>query len=515
MIVRKPYAFLIKHFKLIHFFMLLLSVYIIYRTNIIFEFIKEYVTTRKTLIAEYISSDYIPIFLFIAIGLIIFLSLTIFILLKQKDKPKLLYLIFIIFYTILIFILMISSQTISTIIIEGIDPKLARIFRDIFLITIIIQVIFIIFIFIRTVGFDIKKFHFGEDLQELKIEVSDNEEIEIISGINYDKLSINMAIKKEEFKAFYKENKLMIFIIMFLAIIVIPGTFIIKNNIENRHYTENEIIKTSNLKLNVTSSYITKYDYKGNLKLKQNRSYVIAKINIQNITNKDIKLSTENFNLEVNGKIYSMYTKNYNYFYDLGIGYDSQNIETSQIKEYIIVFLVDDNDLKEQMNVRYSINPTSLSKIYKRIDIQPIDLDTKFKNEKVNLGESINFNDSKMLKTSLTLSEYSIGEFYSYASGGKTLSIVNSLGLVVKMKYEFKKDSNVIHISDFNDFLKTYGIIKYIYNDKVYSNEISIITPTNYPTNNVFIAVDERVKDATKCSIVFNIRNKIYEIVIK
>ena len=120
--------------------------------------------------------------------------------------------------------------------------------------------------------------------------VTFNEEIEIISGINYDKLSINMAIKKEEFKAFYKENKLMIFIIMFLAIIVIPGTFIIKNNIENRHYTENEIIKTSNLKLNVTSSYITKYDYKGNLKLKQNRSYVIAKINIQNITYKDIKL---------------------------------------------------------------------------------------------------------------------------------------------------------------------------------------------------------------------------------
>ena len=29
--------------------MLLLSVYIIYRTNIIFEFIKEYVTTRKNI----------------------------------------------------------------------------------------------------------------------------------------------------------------------------------------------------------------------------------------------------------------------------------------------------------------------------------------------------------------------------------------------------------------------------------------------------------------------------------
>ena len=83
MIIRKPYAFLIKHFKLIHFVMLVLSIYIVNRANIIFNFFNEYVTTRQVSSAEYISSNYLPLFLFISSILIITLSIIIFILLKQ------------------------------------------------------------------------------------------------------------------------------------------------------------------------------------------------------------------------------------------------------------------------------------------------------------------------------------------------------------------------------------------------------------------------------------------------
>ncbi len=67
MIIRKPYAFLIKHFKLIHFVMLVLSIYIVNRANIIFNFFNEYVTTRQVSSAEYISSNYLPLFLFISV----------------------------------------------------------------------------------------------------------------------------------------------------------------------------------------------------------------------------------------------------------------------------------------------------------------------------------------------------------------------------------------------------------------------------------------------------------------
>ena len=84
MIIRKPYAFLIKHFKLIHFVMLVLSIYIGNRANIIFNFFNEYVTTRQVSSAEYISSNYLPLFLFISSILIITLSIIIFILLKVQ-----------------------------------------------------------------------------------------------------------------------------------------------------------------------------------------------------------------------------------------------------------------------------------------------------------------------------------------------------------------------------------------------------------------------------------------------
>ena len=169
MIIRKPYAFLIKHFKLIHFVMLVLSIYIVNRANIIFNFFNEYVTTRQVSSAEYISSNYLPLFLFISSILIITLSIIIFILLKQKDKPKLLYIIIIIYYILFIIFLIIAGMVISTIYIEGLSPQLSRIYRDISLIALIIQIIFIVLIAIRAVGFDIKKFHFGEDLQELQI----------------------------------------------------------------------------------------------------------------------------------------------------------------------------------------------------------------------------------------------------------------------------------------------------------------------------------------------------------
>ena len=44
MILRKPYAFLIKYFRLIHLFISLLIVYLIYKTNNMYNFFKDYIT---------------------------------------------------------------------------------------------------------------------------------------------------------------------------------------------------------------------------------------------------------------------------------------------------------------------------------------------------------------------------------------------------------------------------------------------------------------------------------------
>ena len=47
MILKKPYAFLIRYFKLIHTVLLILMIYLLYRTNVILNFFQEYISADK------------------------------------------------------------------------------------------------------------------------------------------------------------------------------------------------------------------------------------------------------------------------------------------------------------------------------------------------------------------------------------------------------------------------------------------------------------------------------------
>ena len=69
MILRKPYAFLIKHFKIIHLFLSIILGIILYKTNLIYKFIVNYINKSnylKLYVEPDISSVGISIFLLIA-----------------------------------------------------------------------------------------------------------------------------------------------------------------------------------------------------------------------------------------------------------------------------------------------------------------------------------------------------------------------------------------------------------------------------------------------------------------
>ena len=188
MIVRKPYAFLIRNFKLIHFLILILLVYLIYRANLILGFFNSYVDTRQVVSIASLSLEYVPNLIFLFSILVIIFSTIIFILLRQKDKPTVLYLTMILFYIAFMVFAIVARLNIDTIQLEGLSPKSARIIRDISLLMFIIQIGYVILITVRTLGFDIKKFHFGEDINNLKIDISDSEEVELTTGIDTNKL---------------------------------------------------------------------------------------------------------------------------------------------------------------------------------------------------------------------------------------------------------------------------------------------------------------------------------------
>ena len=63
MILRRPYAFLIKHFRLIHLILFILFAYITLKANNILSFFKEYINVNGNI--EVIASNYINSLIFL------------------------------------------------------------------------------------------------------------------------------------------------------------------------------------------------------------------------------------------------------------------------------------------------------------------------------------------------------------------------------------------------------------------------------------------------------------------
>ena len=115
MILRKPYAFLIKHFKMIHLLLCVPIIYLIIRTGRIASFFSSYVRANYYTNLTNIAGTYINYFMYIAIIVIILLVLTVFFLMRQKKKDTRFYLFLLIYYIILLVLLSVSQSVLNLI----------------------------------------------------------------------------------------------------------------------------------------------------------------------------------------------------------------------------------------------------------------------------------------------------------------------------------------------------------------------------------------------------------------
>lgn len=512
MIIRKPYAFLIKNFRLIHFFILLVSTYIFFKTLNALDFFNEYVDTRQFLESDTLVNDTVPVVIILFSIFLIVACLSIVILFKRKDKPTLFYIASIIYYIVFIVVCFISRGIINTIIFDGIDPRIARIVRDIWFIAVILQIVVVGFSLIRALGFDVKKFNFGEDLQQLQIEAEDNEEVEITTRFDADKVKMKAAMQREELKAFFYENKFMIILILILLIIVIPGTLVARNIIANKRYKIGETIDLDGFNLKITGAYLTKKNYKGDLLFKGDNSYLIVAFNINNLEEEQRGITLNNLRLEVNGKIYMPKTNYYEYFTDIGSGYNGAKIAKGS-KDYIVVYAIKDDDLNHEMIIRYAdkitVKDSQATAIYYRTIIEPVNIDTEKTLVNRTIGQDLVIEYNELKGTKLNISHYDLENEFAYEVNGKTRYIVNNVGLVLLLNYNFSSSIS------FSDFLEKNVSIRYKYNNNVYNQKISDITPTNYKSGEIYLAVSENLKDATEINLVVNVRNTEYVYKIK
>lgn len=490
MIVRKPFAFLIKHFKAIHLFLFGLLVYVCYKYNGIVSFLRNYISTGNGRYDAVNYINYTPIY--IILGAIVVMAI-IYYLMKYKNKPKKLYLFSIVGYiaVIALFIFLFSYlRTFSSSIIE---QKTLRLYRDISLMGLIFQYIIIVIMLIRGLGFDIKKFNFSKDIQELNIDLTDNEEVELVMGFDTNKTKFKIRRFFREFRYFIKEN--ILFTGLSLIVIVIILWIIVANyTSKNKVYKENEYFGVD-FNMLVNGSHLTKEDSSSKKLSVGSSSLLVVKFKIS--SNHSDVLNPDNFILSIYGKTYSPNNKYCSSLKDIGKCYNKIKL-TEQEKEYIFVYLVDDNVLNKKIYLKYDYGYlTNKNNSVIKVRLNPDNIDDEETTTK-RINDTLGFNNSIIGDYKLKIEEYNISDNYEINADITLMPTSNNT--IIRLK-----------VSEGNDLIDNYALLKYTISGLEYTSTMKKLYNDNdysyYEVNNITYA------DSIK--LVLNSRHNNYEYILK
>lgn len=345
MILRRPYAFLIKHFRLIHLILFILFAYITYKANNILSFFKEYINYNGNI--EVIPTDYISYLIFVAAILIIAISIVVYLLMRYKKKPRLFYILLVIISIIssILFIYLYNNiKVLETTVISG---REIRLLRDISRFNFYILFIACIPTLIRGLGFDIKKFNFNRDLHDLKLDEKDSEEVEVNIDLSSDGVKRTGRKLTRELKYYYIENKFFIDVILIVTTIILIMIFPFNRFVLNRNLNEKEILGTNYFNIKVSDSYISDRN-----RISKDNSYVILKIEIKGKVSK-YKLDLDKLVLEGDNNKYIPSLKYYYYFSDLGTGYRNNILDTEKYSEYLLIYNIKNEDKNSELILNY------------------------------------------------------------------------------------------------------------------------------------------------------------------
>ena len=346
MILRKPYAFLIKHFRIIHIFIAILLAIIAVQTRNIYTYINSVISSTFN---RYEALNYINFGIYIYILLALILCYVIRWLLKYKDKPRNIYIIIIAYYIIVAIFIYILFTYMRTFTNSVPDAKSIRLYRDILMIMLVLQYYFTLVMLIRGFGFDIKKFNFASDVAELNATASDSEEIEINTRIDTTNLVRGLNKQKREWGYFFQEFKL--YIIIILIALLSFGGYKFYNYFNNKYkvYKETELVGYNNW-VAIDNSY---YHEDGN------HAYVIIDFAVAKGGQKEL-FNTGSMALYIDNVKY-LPDKNICYkFSHLGTCYKKQYI-TDEYKNYLLTYYVDNLNIQKA----HIIYADSYGKTYK------------------------------------------------------------------------------------------------------------------------------------------------------
>lgn len=536
MILRKPYAFLIKQFKKIHLLLAILMIYSAYRTTHLLTYLNKYISEGWLLHSDIKASNYINFILILVILIIIGISSVIFILMHVKKKPKKLYIFIPIFYVASLIVFFLAYTNLNTIVHEIIDPRTIRLTRDLTFAVSAIEYIIIVLVMIRALGFNIKKFNFSEDVNALNISETDYEEVELTIGVDTRGFRQKLRRKQREIRYFILENITKLIVLSVLIVIIIGTSIYLNYEVYNKIYKEKEIINITDFTIRIDETYSTDKNYKGIVIAPKNNTYIIINVSLKNNTNSNNKINVKDFELlTYDGKYYPVLNR-YKSFFDLGIGYNNQTIKANTTNKYILIFEVPTEVLNNDIILKYTdllmpVTRYNQNTKNKMIKINPINISKQEKKETKKLGETLDLNASTLKNSNLTIDSIDISDKFEYTykvcsnecSEKKGVILPNFLSendkTILKIKGKFNLDSTISNdqLNDMYSFIDNFVNITYVLNDKYkhYITSYVNLTPNNDIEGNTYIEVPEELKTATNIELVIVIRNKTYKYILR
>ena len=529
MVLKKPYAFLIRHFKLIHLLICIPLVYLLIRTGAISNFLNAYVGANYYTSETNLAGTYINYFMYLAILLILLLVLTIFFLMKQKKKDTRYYIFFLGYYIILFVLISFCHSILDSIESVSIEAQTVRIYRDIAFIVWIPQFFFIGYTFLRGIGFDLKKFNFDEDAKELEITDIDNEEFELVFGQDAYKYKRTIRRFFREFRYYVLENKIAFGFLGGIIIIAI-GTLIYLNfGVYNRVYRETQRVSHNNLTLTVEDSLLTKLALDGT-ETPMYHLAIAVKIKNNSRTNAN-KLDYENFQLDIDGRRFKPVLDQSGNYPDLGYAY-SRDMEfaPNEEKKVVLVYEVDPSLINGKISLKILDSLTleigSVTPIFRTVNLDYETISTSSLEREVDLGKTLNLSDTAVGLTLVSIEDSQIANSYEYSYEKCTYNICQTLQnkvtstpssklLIIKREFQIDQYTtyyNVRHGSGsfVNDFIK----IRFQVGDTIYTANPNEVTPKELNDYWIF-ELPSSIQNAKSIDLIVNVRGKQYFLEVK
>lgn len=527
MIFKKPYAFLIKNFKLIHIILCVVIIYITNKFNSLVTFFGD-LSRNSVKVVEGTAGQYITLLFVLAVLITLVFSTLMAILMKKKKKPNTFYIITDVYYSIILILLVVASSRIRSLYGAGTTLQVTRALRDIYLIMSFPNYYFIIMSLIRGIGFDIKKFNFRKDLEDLEISTNDNEEFEFVLGKDTYKYTRKARRFFREIKYYVLEHKFIFTILGGILGITFLIIIVLNINFGNPTHRMGKTATAKGLQITVNNAYETAYDYNGNI-VDKSYKYIIVDLSLQSIYNEK-NLNRDEVYLSYGSK--KVYFKNTlkDYFIDFGKAYNGAAISTKQAERSILIFELPAKENATSYKLNFLNQATAdeeniYTYEYTKFKIKPQKIDKNIIEENKNFNETIYLGELNYNKTSLLIKDAEIVPYYEYkyelCENNECKEYISvekvengAMQKLMVINYNINLDNTIPILNSFNSNKETSLFnkilkIRYNYNDKSY-----IYSGTTKINSNIkdtlFLTIDNKVASSTEKELLINTRQGKY-----